>query len=96
MCIRDSCDIYLDINHANEILSAVRRAFLNNQVILAFSTTAHNLDYVAPEHIYKPEDVSDLIEVIRSIPGNSELIKAMLKRQKTAALAENMNSFIKI
>lgn len=90
------CDIYLDINHANEILSAVRRAFLNNQVILAFSTTAHNLDYVAPEHIYKPEDVSDLIEVIRSIPGNSEFIKAMLKRQKTAALAENMKSFIKI
>jgi accessory Sec system glycosyltransferase GtfB len=47
-----ACDIYLDINYEREILSATRRAFLNNQVIFAFRETIHGADYTAAAHIY--------------------------------------------
>jgi accessory Sec system glycosyltransferase GtfB len=47
-----ACDIYLDINYEREILSATRRAFLNDQIIFAFRETMHGADYTAAAHIY--------------------------------------------
>lgn len=45
------CDFYFDINHESEIVSAVYRAFLNDQLIFAFQETVHNRIYIAQEHI---------------------------------------------
>ena len=52
----ERCDIYLDINRENEILSAVRRAFLSDLLIGAFAETSHAADYAAPEHIFMADD----------------------------------------
>ena len=57
-------DIYLDINYGNELLQAVRQAFENNQLILAFEETAHNRRYIAPNHIFAKEAVDDMIHTI--------------------------------
>lgn len=63
-------DIYLDINYGNELLQAVRQAFENNQLILAFEETAHNRRYIAPNHIFAKEAVEDMIQTIELALSN--------------------------
>ena len=63
-------DIYLDINYGNELLQAVRQAFENNQLILAFEETAHNRRYIAPNHIFAKEAVEDMIQTMELALSN--------------------------
>ena len=53
MSLFDRCDYYLDINHESEVASAVKKAFLHNQLILGFKETLHNKAYVADEHVFE-------------------------------------------
>lgn len=61
------CDIYLDINYGNEILGAVRQAFLNKMTIFAFTKTVHNSKYVPLKNIFSENNVVDMITSIKSI-----------------------------
>lgn len=47
------CDIYLDINHGNEILDAVRGAFEQNMLIVGFKDTIHQPQFVSPENVFE-------------------------------------------
>ena len=88
------CDIYLDINHGNEIVMAVRRAFLNNQVIYAFRNTLHNENFLPKEQIYQPEDVERMAEDIRTVIANPQQMDLRIQRQLTVAMAESAESFL--
>lgn len=88
------CDIYLDINHANEIVNAVSEAFLNNQLIFAFSNTVHNRDYVAPEHIFNPDETELLIREIATCVANFELMEDHLYLQQQFAMAVEIYDFL--
>ena len=88
------CDIYLDINHGNEIVMAVRRAFLNNQVIYAFRNTLHNENFLPKEQIYQPEDVERMVEDIRTVIANPQQMDLCIQRQLTVAMAESAESFL--
>lgn len=90
------CDLYLDINHGNEIVSAVQRAFLNNQVIFAFANTKHNEAVMDQAHIYAPEKASDMIEAIRRTLTGADGFEQALVAQHTAALAEGRDAFVHI
>ena len=57
-------DIYLDINHSNELLQAVRQAFEHNLLILGFNQTVHNRLYIAPDHLFESSEVAALVETI--------------------------------
>lgn len=92
----EKCDYYLDINHENEIVSAVRKAFLHNQLIFAFKETLHNRDYVADEHIYASNDVNQMIADMEAIMGDSGLADAHLKIQHVSALAETGTAYAEI
>lgn len=87
------CDIYLDINHGGEILNAVRRAFLHNLVIYAFSNTIHNLDFLAPTQIYEPGNVNRMIDDIRALLGDPAQTQKIIALQHQAALVETPQSF---
>lgn len=87
------CDIYLDINHYVEIFTAVYRAFLNNQVIFAFSETVHNRDYVVSDNIYNKDQVTNMIEDINSIINDQKLWNKKIKEQKEYAMAENVERY---
>lgn len=89
----DKCDFYLDINHEGEIVSAVNRAFLQNQLILGFRETLHNKDYIAEEHIYPEEHPEQLIEELRRLAGDGDALEQELEKQREAALAENAESY---
>ena len=73
-------DVYLDINYANELLHAVRRAFDHNLVIFAFEETAHNRTYLAPENTFTKDNLAGLLDRIQlalaSVEGMTEVLIA--------------------
>jgi accessory Sec system glycosyltransferase GtfB len=103
-----ACDIYLDINYEREILSSLRRAFLNNQLIFAFRETMHGADYTADAQIYPGKDADRMAGDARPAPadGTARMIaditailedenarEAALARQHEAALAEDAAAY---
>ncbi len=90
------CDFYFDINYGNEIVSALYKAFLHNQVIFAFKETMHNAAYVADEHIYPSSDVNRMISDISAILEDKKLAEEHLKMQHEAGLAETKEQYMHI
>lgn len=91
----EECDYYLDINHESEIVSAVRKAFLHNQLIFAFKETLHNADYVAKENIYKAADFAGMADEVKQCLADSKILEEKLTLQRAAALAETVESYEK-
>jgi accessory Sec system glycosyltransferase GtfB len=89
----DRCDLYLDINYESEIVSAVYRAFLQNQLIFAFRETLHRADFVPGEHCYDAEDPDSLAAAICSIWSDELQIEAHLQAQRDYALAEEPSAY---
>lgn len=82
------CDYYLDINYEGEIVSAVRRAFLNNQLIFAFEETVHNRDFISDGQIYPAQDADRMIRDLRETIEKVSVLAERLQKQRTAALVE--------
>ena len=74
----EKCDIYLDINYGNEIIGALRRAFLNNMIILGFNETNHSHKYIMDENFFDSQNVEQLIKRIRT----SDVADYVVKQQK--------------
>ena len=87
----DRCDFYLDINHELEIVSAVKQAFLHNQLILGFRETLHNQTYIAPRHIFNGYEA--MAAFLRRMMGHGALIDEELKHQKREALSEEVSTY---
>ena len=92
----EKCDFYLDINHENEIVSAVSRAFLQNQLILGFRETLHNKDYIAEDHIYAEAEPEKLIADLRKFALEEDGPEQELEKQRKAALAETAESYYNV
>lgn len=82
------CDYYFDINYGNEIVSAVNRAFLNRQMIVAFQNTIHNKEYIAEEHIFGMDNYVELVQFVNRLSKDKELLQRHLQTQEQWALAE--------
>lgn len=82
----DSCDYYLDINHEGEILSAVKRAFLHNQLILGFRQTLHNRMFIAPEHVFDGHEA--MTSFLNQVMGHEEAVNRQIDLQQKAAMSE--------
>lgn len=89
----EECDLYLDINHEGEIVSAVRRAFMHDHLIFAFEETVHNRDYIADAHIYPADQAEQMIEEIRKVMEDRNLLEQGLLRQHEAAMAETAERY---
>lgn len=87
----DRCDYYLDINHESEVVSAVKQAFLHNQLILGFSQTLHNRTFISNEHVFS--DYKAMTTFLKKIMGNETMIKKRLELQKKAAMSEDAASY---
>ncbi len=92
----DKCDYYLDINYESEIVSAVEQAFLHGQLILACQETLHNGDYVAKEHIYTVQDISKMIELLKTVAADEDMMKECLDKQYHHAMLEDMQVYADI
>ena len=92
----DICDYYFDINYESEIVSAVREAFLHNQLIFAYQETVHNREFVADEHIYSVDNFEEMFVSIKNIMKDNNLLDEHLRKQREAAMAENSESYVKL
>lgn len=92
----EKCDFYLDINHEGEIVSAVQKAFLHNQLIMAFKETMHNAAYTAPEHIYTIDEVDRMISDLKTILLDDAQIDQHIELQHEAAQLESVETYITI
>ena len=82
----DICDYYLDINHEAEIVSAVKQAFLHEQLIVGFRQTLHNRAFIAPEHIF--DKYEEMIAFLTKVMDNRDMMTEQLGLQKKAAMSE--------
>lgn len=80
------CDFYLDINHEGEIVSATRKAFIHNQLILAFKETSHGPSYTAIENLFVSKDYKKLINRIKSLLADKDKLKTAVCSQQSYAL----------
>lgn len=87
------CDWYFDINYAEEIVSAVERAFLNNQMIFAFQETAHRPEYTAKDYIYPASEADRLISQAKASIYGATLADIHLLKQKETATTENVKAY---
>lgn len=76
------CDLYLDINHGNEIPGSVRAAFENRMLILAFTNTCHNQRYIAAKNTFEPHEISQMNTVLEMLSRNKANFKELLKYQR--------------
>lgn len=87
----DSCDYYLDINHGDEIVSAVKKAFLHDHLILGFKMTLHNKTLISDEHVFSEHE--KMIAFLNKLMGNKALIREQVNQQKKAALSEKATAY---
>ena len=92
----EKADFYLDINYESEIVSAVQKAFLHNQLIFAFKETLHNAAYVAKEHIFTLDKAEELIRALKASMGDVERLKAGLEKQRRTAMLETKETYLDI
>ena len=87
----DSCDYYFDINHEAEVVSAVKQAFLHDQLILGWKQTLHNKTFIALEHVF--ENFETMIEFLNSVMGREEAMNKQINLQKKAAMSEETSAY---
>ncbi|MGI6556260.1 MAG: accessory Sec system glycosylation chaperone GtfB [Pseudoramibacter sp.] len=86
-----TCDYYFDVNRGGEILSSVKRAFMNNQLILGFKGTLHRRRYTAPDHVFS--DAEALCRLTAQLMVDPEELEAHLDLQRRAAMSEPAESY---
>lgn len=94
----ENCDFYLDINHGNEIVDAVREAYLHRALILGFYETAHNRRFEPAENLWPAADWRLLAKRLKETALSASRMEAMLKRQDACAMragAEEYRAFLK-
>lgn len=87
------CDIYLDINRYDEIIDAVYKAFLNNQVIMAFASTMHNSSFEADESVYEADQWEKMANDIEAMLKDHSIIEKRIEAQHKHALCESVSSY---
>ena len=78
-------DLYLDINHHNELYKATRTAFEHQLLILAFSETAHGPVYTAPEHIYASQNYPAMVAKIKQVLSDNQAMQEAMQAQEDQA-----------
>ncbi|MQM72038.1 MAG: accessory Sec system glycosylation chaperone GtfB [Eubacteriaceae bacterium] len=83
----EKCDYYFDVNHGGEILSSVKRAFLNNQLILGLEGTLHRRRYTSKMNCFS--DALPLCRLAERLAADTALFEQHLNAQREAAMSES-------
>ena len=76
-----------------EIMSAVRRAFLNNLLILTFDNTSHNQEFTLPEHIFTTNNSSELVNSVLKYMSNRQMLSDALILQQNHANQSSIDDY---
>lgn len=83
-------DFYLDINHHQELMQAVRQAFENDMLTVSFENTVHDRHFIAPENIYAPEQVEQMVQKLKRAASDRAYLATLLKAQRKQAEMESV------
>lgn len=89
------CDIYLDINNGGEIVNAVERAMLNNQLILGYNETAHRRSFIAEKNMTQQNEPQQLIDILSEIARDNEAFKQRVEAQQDKNNSIDQHTFKK-
>lgn len=81
----DECDIYFDINHADEILNGVRQAFEQNMLIVGFRNTLHNPQFILDNNIFEPNQVKQMRDRVNAALSDSDAMRKQIDLQRKMA-----------
>ena len=76
-----TCSIYLDISHAQEILDGSRAALENGMILYAFKETCHQPEFYANDHLFPKDGVTEMIDELSQL-GNPEKYQSAYDKQK--------------
>lgn len=91
-----SCDIYFDINHGNEILDAVRGAFEQNMLIVGFKNTLHNPNFVSPDSIFEVDQVNDMAHRVNEALEDAKKMQKFVDDQRLTAGDTTVENYQKV
>ncbi|RCW16506.1 accessory Sec system glycosylation chaperone GtfB [Streptococcus gallolyticus] len=92
----DQCDIYLDINHFNEVLGSLRKAFLNRMFILGFRETMHTEEFISEAFIFQSTDYGKMIQAIQAFLDHSLALDEIMYKQAEAAQLASVADYQKV
>ena len=73
-------------------MSAVKQAFLHNQLILGFGQTLHNKTFISNEYVF--DGYEAMVAFLNKIMGNETMIDKCLELQKKAAMSEKAAAYV--
>ena len=76
-----TCSIYLDISHAQEILDGSRTALENGMILYAFKETCHQPEFYATDHLFPKDGVAEMIDELSQLV-NPEKYQFAYDKQK--------------
>lgn len=76
-----TCSIYLDISHAQEILDGSRAALENGMILYAFKETCHQPEFYATDHLFPRDGVAEMIDKLSQL-ANPEKYQSAYDKQK--------------
>ncbi len=77
-------DIYLDINHHDEVKQAVRKAYENNMLIFAFEETVHDRQFIMADNLYATKDAVQLVLKLKKLIAKKATFIQAVKTQNQA------------
>ena len=87
----DKCDIYLDVNFGSEILSAVKRAFLNNMLILGILPLLHGRRYTSPENVFS--SAKEIVKAVDECGTDTGALEERLAIQRGYTMSESEDAY---
>ena len=78
-------------NHEGEIVSAVKQAFLHNQLILGFRQTLHNKTFIPAGHVF--ESYEGMAAFLNRVMDQKEQIREHIDLQKREAMSEEAAAY---
>ena len=76
-----TCSIYLDISHAQEILDGSRTALENGMILYAFKETCHQPEFYATDHVFSRDCIAEMIDELSQLT-NPEKYQSAYDKQK--------------
>lgn len=91
-----TCSIYLDISHAQEILDGSRAALENGMILYALKETCHQPDFYATDHVFSRDCIAEMIDELSQLVNPEKYQSAYDKQKLNPYLAtkEEMNSLL--
>lgn len=84
--LMEAAAFYLDINNGRELFEVIRKAAMEELLILGQEATMHNSKYVLSECYFKENALEDMITMLRKLQKDEQLYNQYVKKQRQKSI----------